>query len=265
MPVLEIEGLSIRRGDRVLLDQIDWRVGAGEHWVMLGANGSGKTTLLKVFCGYMPPTAGTVRVLGKTYGHADWNRLRTRIGIVSNSVGRRIEGRESALSAVISGKDAIFNFWGNPSPRDARRGDTILARVGLTGFAEAPWDTLSQGERQRVLIGRALMGNPRLLLLDEPCAGLDPVARDAFLHFLQDLLRKPDTPATILVTHHVEEIVPRLSHLLLLREGATVASGPLPDTLTSANLRRAFGPRIQLLREGRRYHLKVRTSEAGLF
>jgi iron complex transport system ATP-binding protein len=255
-PVIEIQGLRVER-DALILESIDWRVEPGQHWVILGANGSGKTSLLSVLTGYLAPTAGTLRVLGETYGRADWRELRTRIGLVSSSIRQLMPGHESALSAIASGRRAMIGMWGEVGETEIRRAREILAEIEADYLAERPWRFLSQGERQRVLIGRALMADPALLILDEPCAGLDPVAREHFLAFIERLLARPAAPTLVLVTHHVEEIVPGFSHVLALRAGRVLASGPRESVMTSARLSSAFDAPVQLTHSGGRYSLTV--------
>ena len=257
--VLEVEELCIRRGDTTILDQLTWRVQAGEHWVILGANGSGKTSLLSALTGYLSPTAGTIRVLGETFGATDWRELRKRVGLVSSSVRQMMADAEPALTTVISGKYAMIDYWGKVSAADREEGARILEQVNAAHLAKRPWLVLSQGERQRILIGRAMMARPRLLILDEPCAGLDPVAREHFLAFIQGLAESPHSPALLLVTHHVEEIVPAISHALLLRNGGVVTSGPKPSALTSANLTRTFDAPLRLSRRNSRYAVQLAT------
>ncbi len=259
-PVLAVEGLRIEREGVVILDDVSWRVEPGQHWVILGSNGSGKTSLLKALSGYFMPTAGGVSVLGSVYGRADWRGLRLRIGLVSSAIRQMIEEGETALDAVLSGKYAMVNFWGKAAPADRRRALRILARVECAPLASRLWLHLSQGERQRILIGRALMARPRLLILDEPCAGLDPLAREHFLNFLQRLGGQKNAPALVLVTHHVEEIVPVFSHVLLLKEGRALAAGEKEKTLTPRLLSEAFGGRIAVRRSGGRYALSIRAT-----
>jgi iron complex transport system ATP-binding protein len=255
-PVIEVLGLRVDR-DALILDSVDWRVDRGQHWVILGANGSGKTSLLSVLTGYLAPTAGTIRVLGETYGRADWRELRTHIGLVSSAIRQMMPRHENALSAVASGRRAMIGMWGEVGEAEMRRAREILAEVEAEYLAERPWRFLSQGERQRVLIGRALMANPRLLVLDEPCAGLDPVAREHFLAFIERLLARPAAPTLVLVTHHVEEIVRGLSHVLVLRAGRVLAAGPRESVMTSATLSRAFDAPVRLAHSGGRYSLAV--------
>ena len=229
----------------------------GQHWVILGANGSGKTSLLRALTGYLPPTAGSIRVMGETYGRTDWRELRKRVGLVSSSIHQMMPEGETALSAVISGKTAMIGHWGEIEEKDRVRAVAILRRVEAASLAERPWMHLSQGERQRVLIGRALMGDPPLLILDEPCAGLDPVAREHFLQFLQRLARSKNAPSMVLVTHHVEEIVPAFSHVLLLKRGRALACGTTRAVMQSKMLSAAFGAVVRLSRHGGRYALRV--------
>src|SRR5260221_6783505 len=257
--VIELSALHVER-DAVILDRIDWRVRRGENWAILGANGSGKTSMLRVLTGYLPPTSGEIRALAETYGRFDWRILRERIGLVSSSVHQMMDDNESALKAVISGRYAQIGYWGDIQPRDRRDGLSILRRVEASNLRDRPWRFLSQGERQRVLIGRALMAASKLLILDEPCAGLDPVARERFLQFLTRLARQRNAPTMVLVTHHVEEIVALFSHVLILKAGAVLAAGPRARVLNSSNLSLAFDAPVRLANRSGRYSLTVRPS-----
>src|SRR6201996_2041179 len=220
-PIFEVEKLRVER-DAVILHEVNWRVERGQHWVILGANGSGKTSLLSALTGYLMPPAGELSVLGQSYGQSDWRELRKHIGLVSSSVRQMMHDEEPALETVISGKYAMIDFWGRASARDRAEARRILEQIECSYLAERPWLVLSQGERQRVLIGRALMARPRLLILDEPAAGLDPAAREHFLQFLQRIGQRPDAPTLVFVTHHVEEIMPVFSHVLILKNGQDV-------------------------------------------
>jgi iron complex transport system ATP-binding protein len=256
-PVIEVSALRVER-EAVILESIDWRVERGQHWVILGANGSGKTSLLRALTGYLPPTAGQISVLGETYGRFDWRDLRTRIGLVSSSVHQMMEDNETALKAVVSGRYAQIGYWGEMRPADLRAADAILRRIEARALRDRPWRFLSQGERQRVLIGRALMASPRLMILDEPCAGLDPVAREHFLQFLGRIAAARGAPTSILVTHHVEEVIPLFSHVLVLKSGRVLAAGSRARVLTSATLSEAFKAPVRLTRARGRYSLAVR-------
>jgi len=258
-PVLEISKLRIQRGEIVILHNICWRIERGQHWAMLGANGSGKTSLLSALAGYLELTAGEIEVFEKKFGQTDWRELRKQIGLVSSSIRQLMPEAEPALFTVLSGKDAVIDFWGNGSSRDRTRARKILKQVECEYLAERAWLFLSQGERQRVLIGRALMARPRLLILDEPCAGLDPVARENLLQFLQRLGSRKDSPTLILVTHHIEEIMPIFSHVLILKSGRIIGSGEKLATLTSALLSRAFDAKVKVERKQNRFDAKIKS------
>lgn len=256
-PILSVEDLEIVRDGTRILHGVTWAVAPGEHWVILGSNGSGKTSLLSALTGYLSPTHGEISVLGETYGASDWRELRLKVGLVSSSIRQMMAEEEPALTTVISGKYAMIDYWGRVKAADRTEAARILRRVEATYLAERPWRVLSQGERQRVLIGRALMAKPRLLILDEPCAGLDPVAREHFLAFLQRLGGQRGAPALLLVTHHVEEIVPVFTHALLLRAGEVAGAGETKEMLTSARLSTVFGANCRLEGRAGRYRLQV--------
>lgn len=255
--ILAVTALRIERAGTAILRNVDWRVQRGEHWAILGANGSGKTSLLSALTGYLMPTAGEISVLGATYGRSDWRELRKKIGLVSSSIRQMMADDEPALETVASGKYAMIEFWGRVTRVEKAAALRLLKQVECAYLAGRPWRVLSQGERQRVLIGRALMARPRVLILDEPCAGLDPAAREHFLQFIQRLGTQKHSPTLILVTHHVEEIMPVFSRVLLLQNGRVLASGEKAELLNSKNLSLAFGACMQLQRAGGRYALKV--------
>jgi len=255
--VLNVRNLCVEWGDTVILNDISWRVQRGEHWAILGANGSGKTSLLNALTAYLSPTNGTIEVLGERYGESDWRELRKRVGLVSSSVRQMMADNEVALETVVSGKYAVIDYWGDPSIADRKRAAQILGSIECSYLASRPWRVLSQGERQRVLIGRALMANPPLLILDEPCAGLDPVAREHFLQFLQKLGSRKNGPTLILVTHHAEEIISAFSHALLLKGGRVLTQGTKTVVLTSESLSHAFGSCVRLKCENERYTMSI--------
>ena len=254
--IIELQGVTVDRDLRILSD-INWSVNHGQHWAILGANGSGKTSLLSILSGYLTPSEGTVCVCGETYGEVDWRELRKRFGVVSSTVRQAIEPAEPADEIVISGREAVINYWGIPTASEKRRAREILRELGCLHLADRTWRVLSQGERQRVLIGRALMADLSLLILDEPCAGLDPVARESFLGFVHDLARKRGGPTILLVTHHVEEIPPAFSHVLLLKKGRVLASGRKAAILSDALLSEAFEARIRLSLKRGRYQMRL--------
>ncbi len=255
--VLQIAGLGIERGGVTILRQISWRVERGQHWVILGANGSGKTSLLSALTGYLMPTTGEIQLLGRRYGDFDWRALRRRVGLVSSSVRQMMNDDEPALETVISGKSAVIDLWERVTRADRKRGRALLRQVRCAGLAERPWRVLSQGERQRVLIARALMAQPAVLILDEPCAGLDPAAREHFLQFLQRLGSSRKSPAIVLVTHHVEEIMPVFSHVLILKDGRVLAAGAKRGTLNARLLSSAFATGVKVARKQGRYVMRV--------
>jgi iron complex transport system ATP-binding protein len=256
-PILSVDKLHIERSGTVILDSISWQVNHGQHWVILGANGSGKTSLLSALTGYLMPTNGNLSLLGETYGESDWRELRKKIGIVSSSVRQMMSDDELALESVASGKYAMIDFWGELSRADKTQARKLLRQVECEYLAMRPWQVLSQGERQRVLIGRALMAKPRVLILDEPCAGLDPAAREHFLQFIQRLGHDKNAPTLILVTHHVEEIMPVFSNVLVLKSGKVLVAGEKSVTLNTKTLSQTFGAQVRLRLHAGRYAMTV--------
>jgi iron complex transport system ATP-binding protein len=263
-PILAATRLRIERGGTIILKNVSWRVERGEHWVILGANGSGKTSLLSALTGYLMPTDGEISLLGETYGQSDWRELRKKIGLVSSSVRQMMADDEPALETVASGKYAMIDFWGRVTRTEKIQAMKLLRQIECEHLAGRSWRVLSQGERQRVLIGRALMARPRALILDEPCAGLDPAAREHFLQFLQRLGAQKNSPTLVLVTHHVEEIMPVFSHVLILKAGRVLASGKKREVVNTKNLSSAFGARMRLQRMRNRYALTVMAKSRGL-
>ncbi len=258
---IRIEGLRIDRNDCRIIHGLNWSVGAGEHWCILGANGSGKTSLLRALAGYFMPTAGEIFLLGSRYGEADWREVRLKLGIVSSAVRQMMADAEPAIHSVVSGRYAMIDYWGRPKEEDLKMARRILRHVECGGLANRPWGHLSQGERQRVLIGRALMAQPPVLILDEPCAGLDPGARENFLQFLERLGSQASAPTLVLVTHHVEEIMPTFSHVLMLKSGKKLCAGRKREVMTSANLSQLFSTSATLRSRGGRYRLTVRADK----
>jgi len=255
-PIFEVEKLRVER-EGVILHEVSWRVERGQHWVILGANGSGKTSLLSALTGYLMPSGGEIRIGAARFGAADWRQVRRAVGLVSSSLGQRIEPEQTAREVILSGREAQINFWGRARAGEEKEAARVLRQVRAAHFADRAWRYLSQGERQRVLIGRALMARLKMLFLDEPCAGLDPVAREDFLGFLQKLACRPKAPTLVLVTHHVEEIVPVFTHVLMLHRGRVLACGEKTRVLTSPNLGKTFGAGVALRRTGARYRLAI--------
>ncbi|MCW2831858.1 MAG: iron transporter ATP-binding protein [Aeromicrobium sp.] len=250
----ELSKVSVVRPGKVLLRAVDWTVEEGERWVVLGPNGAGKTTLMQIVGASLHPTEGTVRILDEKLGEAVLSELRTRIGHTSTKVADRIPPAESVRDVVLSAAHAVTGRWQEEyDDHDLTRAEQIMGEWGVSALAGRTFGTLSEGERKRVLIARALMTDPELLLLDEPGAGLDLGAREDLLASLELLSHADGSPVLVMVSHHVEEIPVGFTHVLLLRDGAVVAQGPLESTLTADNLGATFGQRIQLDREGGRY------------
>jgi iron complex transport system ATP-binding protein len=211
--------------------------------------------MLKALTGFLSPTAGEFTVLGQRYGASDWRELRLKIGVVTSAFAMSIPPSEIARDTVVSGKYAQLDLWHAGTRADRDAAERLLRAGGLGALIKREWAYLSQGERQRVLIARALMARPKLLILDEPCAGLDPVAREKFLRYVDQLARRRGAPALVLVTHHVEEIMPAFTHALMLRSGRVLAAGPVRRVLTSANLSATFDAPLRLARSGTRLRL----------
>jgi iron complex transport system ATP-binding protein len=263
-PVLSLNRLRVRRGDTTIIRDVSWEVAPNQHWILLGANGSGKSSLLGALSGYLAPTSGSCSVLGQNFGESDWRDLRAHLGIVSASLAAMMHPEEPAARTVLTGRDGSIDLWGPVSKAERQEALTWLKKVEAEELAERPWGVLSQGERQRVLIARALIRSPKLLILDEPCAGLDPVARESLLAFLGRLARRKDGTSLVLVTHHVEEILPEFTHALLLKGGGVAASGPISTTLTESNLRKVFEASLKLSRRAGRFRLEIKPPKRGI-
>ncbi|NJP33777.1 ABC transporter ATP-binding protein [Micromonospora thermarum] len=252
--VVNLDGVAVRRSGTALLHDLDWRVELDERWVVLGPNGAGKTTLLNLAAGRLHPTTGTAHVLGERIGRTDVTELRTRIGLSTAALAERIPADERVADVVVTAAWSVVGRWRESYDRgDEARARALLGQLGVGALADRPYGTLSEGERKRVQIARALMTDPELLLLDEPAAGLDLGGREDLVGRLAELAYDPDAPALVLVTHHVEEIPPGFTHALLLREGGVVAQGLLGDTLTGDNLSKTFGLPLLVERHGDRY------------
>ncbi len=251
--MLELSGVAVVRDGATLLSDVDWTVHEGERWVLLGPNGAGKTTLLQVAGATLYPSRGTVTLLGERFGATDLNELRTRVGLSSAALAERIPPRERALDVVVTAAYSVMGRWREAyDETDTERAQALLGRMGLRAFADRRFGTLSEGERKRVLLARALMTDPELLLLDEPAAGLDLGAREALLRLLTRLARDDNAPPSVLVTHHVEEVPVGTTHALLLARGRVVAAGPVGEVLTAELLSQAFGlPLVVTTQDGR--------------
>jgi iron complex transport system ATP-binding protein len=256
--VLQLVAVTVRRGQKVLLDSIDWTVELDERWVIIGPNGAGKTTLLQIAGALMHPTSGEAYVLGERLGKIDLFELRPRIGFSSAALAQRIPGEEKVVDVVVSAGYAVVGRWREAYGRfDVRRAARLLERFGVAELAERPYGTLSEGERKRVQIARAMMTDPELLLLDEPAAGMDLGGREDLVSRLQHLAADPDAPTTVLVTHHVEEIPEGITHAMLLRDGRIVRAGLLHDVIDSESLSETFATPIGVWRRRGRYFARA--------
>jgi iron complex transport system ATP-binding protein len=269
VPAVRLVDVDVVRDDRAILDSVDWTVRTGERWVVLGPNGSGKTTLLQVAGARLWPTRGVVEVLGERLGRVDVRTLRPRVALVSGSVVRQLRADLTAREVVATGRyGALEPWWHTYTDDDWARADELLAEIGGSddgrdgsdgasagggGIAGRAFGVISEGERQRVLLARALMSRPELLLLDEPAAGLDLGARERLVGRLGRLNADPDVPPVVLVTHHAEEIPPGTTHAALVRDGRLVATGPLDDTLTSDAVSHCFGLSVTVGRDDGRW------------
>ncbi len=261
--VLAFAGVSVVRGGNRLLDDITWEVEEGERWVVLGPNGAGKTTLLQLAAARIHPTTGVAGVLGEVLGAVDVFELRPRIGLASAAIAERIPGDEIVGNVVVTASYAIVGRWREEyDTQDYVRAMSLLEALGAVHLADRHFGTLSEGERKRVQIARALMTDPEVMLLDEPAAGLDLGGREDLVARLGALAADTEAPALVLVTHHVEEIPPSFTDVLLLREGRIVAAGPLEVTLTAENLSATFGLPLSVERHGGRW--SARAAEVDL-
>ncbi|MFG6445766.1 ABC transporter ATP-binding protein [Microbacterium sp. P07] len=252
--VLEFSDVVVRRNTREIVSHLDWSVEDDQRWVVLGPNGAGKTTLLQLADTLLHPSSGTVTILGEQLGRTDVFELRPRIGFASSAMARRIPPEETVLNVVLTAAFSVLGRWReNYEDIDERRALRVLAEWKLDHLADRTFGTLSDGEQKRVQIARAVMTDPELLLLDEPTASLDLGAREELLTLLSGYAQAPTTPAMVMVTHHVEEIPIGFTHVLLLRDGAITAAGPIPEALTSANLEATFGVPIVLTEDSGRY------------
>lgn len=262
--LIDFAQVSLRRGGRTLVGPLSWAVELDERWVVIGPNGAGKTSLLRIAAAIEHPSSGVAYVLGERLGRTDMAELRSRVGLSSSALAQRIPPGEVVRDLVVSAGYAVLGRWRERyDDVDYERAVDMLESVGAEHLAGRVYDTLSEGERKRVMIARSLMTDPELLLLDEPAAGLDLGGREELVARLADLAADPDAPAMVLVTHHVEEIPPGFSHCLILSEGEAVAAGLLTDVLTAENLSKAFGQQIALdVIDGRYFARRTRTRAA---
>jgi iron complex transport system ATP-binding protein len=249
-PILEIRGVTYVAGSATILQDVSWRVEPGQHWAVLGPNGAGKTTLLRIACGYLWPNAGgSVYRCGQP--QVDLRQLRRSIGWISSAMISDIPKREKVLDTVVSGRFAQLGLkpvaWDGPTPADYETAHEYLEQLGCVELAARQFGVLSQGEQQKVLLARARMAKPLLVILDEPCAGMDPGARERFLGTLAQLTRRSDAPSLVLVTHHIQEIVPGVDNTLVLHQGRVVCSGRTREVLDAATISDIYGVAVSQL------------------
>jgi iron complex transport system ATP-binding protein len=247
--IIELELVGYRQGETQILEDISWSLRHGDHWAVLGSNGSGKSTLLRIACGYLWPTSGRVLRLGEEL--VDLRTLRRQIGWIAHDLPAAIPPRDTALATVVTGRIAqvgLKYFEGlAPTNADFTAARAMLDSLGCSHLANKPFGVLSQGERQQVLVARARMAQPLLLVLDEPCAGMDPGVRERFLGWLAESLTHEKTPTVVLVTHHVEEIVPGIGNTLMLAGGRVHAAGRTEEVVTKEAMEEVYGTRMERL------------------
>ena len=255
---MELSDISVRRGDRVILGPLNWQVLEGERWVILGPNGAGKTTLLQICSSLIHPTAGEINILGEKLGKVDVFELRTRIGLTSSALVEQLPPDELVMDVVLTAAYAMLGRWQEKYDLwDESRAMALLTALGVRELGERLFGSLSEGEKKRVQIARALMADPELLLLDEPASSLDLGGREDLLRRIESLSKDPLAPATVIVTHHIEEIPVGTTHALLLREGAVVAQGEVASVITDQNLTQAYGLAITVQTEGGRFFARA--------
>jgi iron complex transport system ATP-binding protein len=258
-PVIALDGATVRREGVSILAGVTWLVRRDERWVILGANGSGKTTMLQVAVARLWPTAGTVEILGELLGRVDVRTLRPRISLVSGSVTRQLRADLPARDVVVSGRyAALETWWHTYTDEDWAEADQLLDQAGMRAIGPRSFGVISEGERQQVLLARALMGRPELLLLDEPAAGLDLGARERLVSRLGRLAADPAAPPMVLVTHHCEEIPPGFTHAGLVRQGALIAAGPITEVVTSERVSACFDVSVRVGSDDGRWWSRAR-------
>ncbi|MEJ3404078.1 ABC transporter ATP-binding protein [Rathayibacter sp. YIM 133350] len=262
--VLQFSDVTVVRGGNTILDAVNWEVDDDQRWVVLGPNGAGKTTLLQIAAALLHPTSGTAELLDERLGAVDVFELRPMIGFASTAMARRVPARESVLNVVMTAAYSVTGRWHEEYEEiDSRRAQRVLAEWKLDHLADREFGTLSDGEQKRVQIARSVMTDPELLLLDEPAASLDLGAREELLQLLSGYAQEPASPAFVMVTHHVEEIPVGFTHALLLKQGRTVASGPIGQALTSQTLTETFDMPIELTESDGRYTARASRGEGA--
>ncbi|MED3660816.1 ABC transporter ATP-binding protein [Ureibacillus sp. FSL K6-8385] len=256
--MIRFENVTVIRNGKTILKEIDWNVNKNEHWAILGLNGSGKTSLLNVICGYLYPTSGKVQVLGQEFGKTNIPELRKDIGFISSSLKGQLKNFDTVLSIVLSGKFASIGLYEAVEKKDVQEARRLMEQLGIEHLEDSAYGVLSEGEKQRVLIARALMAHPKILILDEPCNGLDVIAREEFLEFIEKLAQQEFCPTLIYVTHHVEEVLPCFSHTLLLKDGEVYAQGFSRELLKENTLSEFFGREVTVQEQQNRTWIAIK-------
>ncbi len=241
-----MKNVSLKRDDLFILKNISWEIKKGENWSLIGLNGSGKTSLLKIISGYTFPSKGDVKVLGKKFGAFDLRELRKSIGWVSSSLQEVLYSNETSEEIVISGKYASIGLYETPTEEDLNRASELLEQFGCSALRKRSYSTLSQGEKQKIILARSLMNSPKLLILDEPCTGLDIFARESFLSLIDIIGNSSQSPTLLYVSHHIDEILPLFKNTLLLNRGKVHSSGRAEEILTEINLCDFYGKDVEV-------------------
>ena len=238
--IIDLQDVSLHKGETQILKNISWNIKKGGHWALIGPNGAGKTSILKIISGNLWPSSGKVKVLGKEFGKADLRELKKKIGWVSSFLTEKIPNNEDILEIVISGKFASFGVYEKITEKDRKKAKGLLKLMDCDYVIGRNFNVISQGEKQKVLIARALMAEPLILLMDEPCIGLDMKARQNLLNSISKICEETET-TIIYVTHHIEEIFPEIENALLLKDGTAFLQGKAKDILIKENLEKTFG------------------------
>jgi iron complex transport system ATP-binding protein len=256
--VISLKDVSVVRGGKPILDRVDWTVESNQRWVIIGPNGAGKTTLLRVAAAQIHPTLGSAEILGEKLGEVNVFELRTRIGFASSALASHIPNSEKVLDAVMTASYAVTGRWNEKyEDIDERRARRVLSEWHLQDYAERAFGTLSDGERKRTQIARAVMPDPEMLLLDEPVASLDLAAREQTIKIIGAYAAAPEAPAIVMVTHHLEEIPPGFTHALIMNRGRIFAAGPIDSTITSDKISEAFGMSLTVDSVANRYRVRA--------
>lgn len=263
--LIDFRDVAFVRGGNTLVGPVDWQVELDERWVIVGPNGAGKTTLIRMAAAQEFPSSGTAFVLGERVGKTDMRDLRSAIGLTSSALAQRVPGNEKVGDLVVSAGYAIMGRWREEyDEMDYEQAIEVLEQVGAMHLIDRTWSTLSDGERKRVMVARAVMTNPELLILDEPAAGMDLGGREDLINYLGELALDPDAPAIVMITHHLEEIPPGFTHAMLLDEGQVVAQGLIEDVLTSENVTKAYHQPIEVtFDDGRYFARRARKQRRG--